>query len=376
MRRTAEDLDIIRSLVGTLKEIRHLDAVLQASRDADASDGISATTHRNAVSLASRVLESAWRTLRRRAFAEDPAMRWDFPLFLSPHTVESVIRRVAKLPPGEVRGRFDEFLIEARVVAGALDRMKSKVVVRKPAKSPEPVRGYHPPAASTEAERTVVSLLHELTEQAREELSRLMEREERSRVDVFVRAVASIPPRGDDTRTDVVTRFLVSESDGLEPAEAGMIADAMLRDVRPYLAEVSRPKSFDLRPDLDAFMHARAEEEADSIRSMFVRKNFRKIASVVETKGNLKEGSILGRRIGLGSLEGRFRFVFEDGSRFDADNSVVRSVSVHGRRFLRFPLTFREVYFADGEKMELPSEARMNEVFAVDSRSTGRRPGF
>ncbi len=90
----------------------------------------------------------------------------------------------------------------------------------------------------------------------------------------------------------------------------------------------------------------------------------RKIAAIVDTKGNLQESTVISCSVTERGMLGTLRFAFSDGSAFQAQKSVVLSHSIHGKPFLRFPLTFHDVQMPDGKPMKQPSEERMNTVFA------------
>jgi hypothetical protein len=101
----------------------------------------------------------------------------------------------------------------------------------------------------------------------------------------------------------------------------------------------------------------------DTIRTEFVHKNFRKIASIVEAKGNFVRGRALSHMIDLAGLTGRLQFEFADGSSFVAQNAVVHVINQYGTQFSRYPLTFHDVRLPGGNPMRLPSEERMNSIF-------------
>ncbi len=114
-------------------------------------------------------------------------------------------------------------------------------------------------------------------------------------------------------------------------------------------------------------MAEQARAEAEAVRDLFVAKNLRKIASVVEAKERESAMTVckaLAHTVSLAGLSGTFRVAFADGSGFDFANSVVFKTSPLGKRFNQFPLTFHDVVLADGTKMPRPSEERMNAVFA------------
>ena len=116
--------------------------------------------------------------------------------------------------------------------------------------------------------------------------------------------------------------------------------------------------------DRETKLRALATEMADEIRMSFVYKNFRKLAFIVDAKGNLKSAIAREHTISLNGLTGTFDFTFKDGARFTATNSVVYVVNAYGTRFSRFPLTFHNVRLANGGRLARPSQEKMNTIFA------------
>ena len=119
-----------------------------------------------------------------------------------------------------------------------------------------------------------------------------------------------------------------------------------------------------LKPGWKEIIAEQATRDADDMRRMFVIKNLRKLASIIDAKGNLDTVQVVGSDISLRGLQGDIEIRFKDGSRFTVSNSVVFSTSIHGKLFVRFPLTFHNVVMPDGSKMLRPSEERVNNVFA------------
>jgi hypothetical protein len=125
-----------------------------------------------------------------------------------------------------------------------------------------------------------------------------------------------------------------------------------------------KPHIITVSPDAEESIMRMANQHAEAVRGTFVYKNTRKVAAIVDAKGNLKRTDVLNIRVSAGGLDGTLRFHFDDGSAFSAKKSVVWSTSSRGRAFLRFPLTFHDVTMPDGTPMKSPSEERMNLVFA------------
>jgi hypothetical protein len=125
--------------------------------------------------------------------------------------------------------------------------------------------------------------------------------------------------------------------------------------------EISAPV---VKANAEDKLRAMAVKDADEIRDAFVYKNAKKIVSIIDAKNNFKAIDIISDSISLGGLRSTLRLTFDDGSEFTAKLQAVFSTSVHGKHFLRHPLTFHDVKLPGGAKMGQPSEERMNEIFA------------
>jgi hypothetical protein len=119
------------------------------------------------------------------------------------------------------------------------------------------------------------------------------------------------------------------------------------------------------RADAKALCDKKGEERADYLRKMFIAKNLRKIAAILEGKGDdqFLEAKVLNNSLSIDTLQGQLGFRFKDGSSFSVSNAVVFVVNQFHTQFYRFPLTFHDVKMADGQAMPRPSEQRMHEVF-------------
>lgn len=120
-----------------------------------------------------------------------------------------------------------------------------------------------------------------------------------------------------------------------------------------------------LKPDFKAALVALAEKDAAELREAFISKVVRKLAPIVEAKGNLASVTEVSNTIQVGRMSGMLAIAFTDGSRFVVDNNLVYSSSVRNREFMRFPLTFHDVILADGIRMKKPSEERMHSIFCA-----------
>lgn len=232
--------------------------------------------------------------------------------------------------------------------------LKTQVVKRLTKSIDERPPGYHPPPVSNEAQRQVVALLETITQESYEVLrAALAAAYARWLEDYLEHAYLAgehgqILPPNDYYMKRRVPRFMELEIVGLVVATT---------------ARVGQTQVFVRKPDWQAILLAKATEVADTIRYDFVHKNFRKIASIVEAKGNFARGRVLSHSVNLAGLTGRLHFDFADGSSFVAQNAVVHVRNHYGTQFARFPLTFHDVKLPGGAPMKLPSEQRMNTLF-------------
>ena len=248
-------------------------------------------------------------------------------------------------------------LLPLSVLMEALKGMAVKRQI-KPVEERRP--GYHPPQVSSEAQRQVVTLLEEITEASYTTLR-----------DGLVSAYAN-------WLQDYLEHADIASANGEILSPKDYYVNERLRQRRmPSYAKlgivtlttttatvkVGQPLVFVRKPDWQALLTAKATQVADDIRNDFVRKNFRKIASIVEAKGNFVKGRVLSNTVDLDGLTGRLQFEFADGSSFEAQNAVVFVVNQYGTQFNRWPLTFHDVKLPGGVPMKLPSEQRMNSIF-------------
>jgi hypothetical protein len=122
-----------------------------------------------------------------------------------------------------------------------------------------------------------------------------------------------------------------------------------------------------LKPNYKAACKVEGDDAAKRMQEEFIFKNAKKLASIAETKGIglVNEPKPKNLRIGAGTYEGELDFLFSDGSKFTVRNKVTVSRSKYGLWFNQFPTTFHDVVLPGGAKMPMPSEERMNTVFAV-----------
>lgn len=169
---------------------------------------------------------------------------------------------------------------------------------------------------------------------------------------------------------DARIRYITS---AVEHAIAKSANGAKYRDFQPFenslLALIAtrdrnvRDSKWTWGPESHEKIKTLGTREATDIRDSFVIKNLRKLASVIDRKGNLTGIEIIGKSVDLSGMKGTLSMKFDDGSSFNVTNQVVLSHSVLGKPFYRFPLNFHDIKRADGEMKARPSEEWMNNSF-------------
>lgn len=267
------------------------------------------------------------------------------------HTLAGKLKKVEKLnyehPAVDV---FCKLIREAMPLAHANDALKAKIVKRMPKPAEERKEAFVPKLASNETVKRVADLLNGITQSKHDEL-----------VAAFV-----------DYATRVVSSYLTAQADADRPVDPHDYFRKRKDPTGYFIAQRcvkfesrhGHPPTITRLPDADETIHKLAVGNADQIRDKFVYKNLRKLASIVDAKGNLHEGAVLFADVTQHGMLGRLRFTFSDGAAFTVQNSVVLSYSIYDRPFFRFPLTFHDVKMPDGSPMKQPSEERMNTLFA------------
>ena len=245
-------------------------------------------------------------------------------------------------------------LAEVAPLAAMMATLKDKVVKRQPKPAEEKIVGYKPPPVSTEAERQVVALLEQITQAAYDELKLKFHQHFGAQLALYLQAQ-------DDARTEQkylspVEYFIKSrkypDHFSFDAVNTVVVADNG-RDIFAALPKKQVATKFD----------AMATEFADRSRHISST-NFKKIASIVEAKGNYLSGEAVSHTVSLDGLAGTLIFQFRDGAQFTVVNQVVCVVNSFYTRFNRFPLTFHAVILPNGTTMPRPSEERMNTIFA------------
>lgn len=270
------------------------------------------------------------------------------------HTVTAVGKRVAKFqakyPDHEIGRNAAAIIREFAAIAAAVDSLKGKESKRQPRAAEPGEEGFIPPLPSTAAEAAVRDALMSITEKHKKLLFETLagnytkwcedfDKKERSRMARVASGEESASNRRDDGPPRLPIMQKTFSAHRMHKAVFYLLNDGY-RDV--ILKEAGR--------------------DADFCQQVFVYKNLSKLASIVDAKV-LSGVEIIGSDLRLDRIEGRLRVTFDDGSSFEANNSVVLSRSVLGNPFLRHPLTFHEVILADGSRMSQPSYEKMHDEF-------------
>jgi hypothetical protein len=127
-------------------------------------------------------------------------------------------------------------------------------------------------------------------------------------------------------------------------------------------------------PDWKHRIHVKAVQQGEDMQAHFVEKNVGKLASIIETKGNIDgDPKVLDVHSHQGIIQGNIKVSFQDGSKFVVRNKIVTKYYM-GRTgpdvMYQFPTTFHDAVLPDGKRMAgQPSEAEMNKIFAVAQKS-------
>jgi len=257
------------------------------------------------------------------------------------HSCKAALKKVNSPKfEGEMIEAMRAFFKEVEPLIQAMDEVKGYVVKRDQlrAEMAEAKKSaYTPPSVDDVVKRAIYDVLSDITQRH------------------YVRLVGYFKHSFESD----IKRFL----EGNVEERKKLIANPYTRAGIVEMLDIQRD-SFAVRPDGKERLQVLAEREALSIQESFIFKNLRKLASIVEAKDNLDCIKEIGSTVDLGGLTGSLHIAFKDGSEFSVANSVVWSTSIYGKQFLRFPLTFHDVVMPNGEKMGMPSEERMNKIFA------------
>lgn len=350
---------------GRLSDRQRFNNAVSEIEACDHDGSIPNVLYKGAKDIFNHALDKAYEQIRHEQYA---ACRYrDLPVTVQKfadlfgivylHAVPGLIKRAEKLKmDGQEHHPFRTqmliLLYDVKVLAEIMTDLKDKVVKRQPKPVEEQKVGYHPPKVSTKAEAKVVALLEEVTTKSYEDLKIRLMHHFHNGHRLFLEALA------DDAKLTPYDYFVKNRQYTPDHTLANVI-----EKVRDYNASSRTYVSMSM--DLVAVTFGNiAIKTADEIRTHFVHKNFRKIASIIEGKGDTYlNGTAVESTVDLNGLEGTFYFTFSDESCFTVVNKVVLSYSVYGKPFNRFPLTFHDVRLPGNKKMARPSEERMNKVF-------------
>lgn len=105
------------------------------------------------------------------------------------------------------------------------------------------------------------------------------------------------------------------------------------------------------------------DDTVNGIVSGFITKNSSKLALILAKKDAPKSHKILNTNISQGMVENSMSFVFNDGSSFILQSSVIYKRTRDGKLFFQYPTRFKDVKLPGGVKMKMPSEEKMIKEF-------------
>lgn len=260
------------------------------------------------------------------------------------HRIEATLRKVnacgiQHAAVDAMRQVLSEFVPVARRLAFLKER-----IVKRPVKSQEEREAEQRFVPTPAMPRVVLQMWQEVakvTERNRQQVVESITKEYARRLDAFMSA------------SPTLRKNLVRDPENRAAVQAG---------TAPRCAP---HEEYVLKADFKAALVALAEKHAAELRKAFISKVVRKLAPIVEAKGNLASVTEVSNTIQVGRLSGMLAVAFTDGSRFVVDNNLVYSSSVRNKEFARFPLTFHDVILADGSRMKQPSEERMHSIFCA-----------
>jgi hypothetical protein len=334
-----------------------VEQALKALADGIEADAIANVVYKDTVKFyIGRAIEHAWDIVVREPFFH--AGKWetltadeqklDHALNTpQAHTIGGMIKKInkAKIDTDYTRAAL-ALLTEIAPIGEAIVSLKDKIVKRQPKPVEDRKAKYDAPRAGKEAIFAVKAILIEVTTEAYADLIKKIDGGLKTRLTATLALAADIKAAAGDIQKARRAGQVFRQFAGQDPFVYQLI-----------------DRNNERNDNADELIAAEAIKRADTIREHFVYKNLEKIDSILEAKGDFDAITIIGRSVSLGGLEGSFLLTFKDGARFEVTNSVVYSVSIHGKGFLRFPLTFHNVVFGNGTRMKQPSEEKMNTEF-------------
>ena len=260
------------------------------------------------------------------------------------HTVETSLAKFKKMTVDHPkRDAAIALLTEILPIAQAMAKLKDNVVKRQPKPVEDQKEKYLAPLASMTASRQVLTLLETVTKASYDSLLAIIEKRLRGFLTRFEEA------RKENAKLELY-QFYGHRAKHYNPEAYNVVS----RFVDTYN---------NTKPDAAELITQMATRDADDIRDAFLIRNMKKLDSIIEAKGNLDRGEVIGHSVNLSAMSGSFKFFFLDGSTFVVNTSVVWVVNSNGKQFYRTPVTFHDVSLAGGVKMGSPSEKRMNTIF-------------
>ena len=236
---------------------------------------------------------------------------------------------------------FESFFKWANENTDIMDLILAALQMEAHEKKVDPRAKYTPPPTASAEEKKVFAFLREMTNdvRAQQKINRIEYMEMR------VERIKEVIAEGDKKKIELFQN-----------------ADPMLfQTVVSYQTKV-------LYPDWKVRVEQMVEKEVEEMQNMFVYKNTRKLAPILSAKGNMGQEKVISINTRQGIITSVIQFTFDDGSSFVVEQSIVASSTRDSWNrvtyFFRFPTTFHQVVLPSGEKMGMPSEERMNEIFA------------
>lgn len=287
------------------------------------------------------------------------------------NTLAKILRTAATMPDTEAGRAVNAVLAELDPVVSLIKDTKLLAVKRVAAPAaPSARETYQSPAASGTAVAQVLEELTDITAQARDGLISAISSRHEVMLSTFLKSARDNQEQvgtSSRKRFDVYTYCRdLARKHGRGQADAYLRRKLEMVVSSRYEAEPG-VRIFSPKPDHKTLIRNAATTEADNICAQFIEKNISKLAPIIEGRGDFVEMKILGRSVNPGAMEGRLRLSFTGEASFEARSQAVMSFSQYGAPFMRYPLTFHDVYLSDGSAMPRPSEKRMNEIFTNDT---------
>ena len=355
----------------TDKRLRGLTAAADLVEQGLAAGSIPNPVYQDLKGTVSRAFEEGWERLLMQpycwqgGYSKLPPEIQTLADLVAPqaHTVQGHLRKAnATQSSHPFRPVMIDFLKEIETLAAGVVQLKSMTVKRQPKADATPATpGYHPPPVQGAAQKKVLALLEDITAAAHAGVLHRFQQRFNQHVIDFISA---------DREAHAASLDPLSPARYLNNPRAKTFNPEAYDVVERAMQQNGARGRMTVRDNYEQIIADLSLKAADEVRTSFVHKNFAKIASIVDAKGNFDRGEVVGRSLDMGGLEGSIRFHFEDGSSFVAKNAVVWSQSSKGTVFSRYPLTFHDAILPDGSRMPRPDEAGMNEVFAVAGEGT------